>query len=410
MRLSGSSDRPVQSEESPPIKVKHRGRMVLIPALSAGSRVGDLKAALQVTTEVASSMQSLIVKGAVLDDEQECPCAGSTVMLVEKEMSPTAAAEKDRAYAKEEEERELAAVSMSASALMDRPFETASGQQCPLGSTCGQVVGGMLESLKVNGSAYKALEGQLITAKPLCMSVMGSIAVLARSPGATPGEKAFSGALNLLLDSLEASAKRVARLAGIAPASKGVVAVDEEVAALATSVVAQTIRQHVQGRGSSLSPPGIGRLARVCSVGASVDRGDAEAFVEHLINGREHSCAVEQIVSFDLHTAFPTEQLVATFLERGDHTACEKACKTLECGEKVKERVVRWCLDSGHLKDARRIAELWGLAELHAEAQDKYCRLRPPTHLPPAISSCRAWLFCGGFVVEMFLYGALHDG
>jgi hypothetical protein len=374
-RVAGPVDGP------PTIKVKHKGKTVLIPASSCG-RVGDLKAALEALVGVSSSMQSLIVKGTVLDDTQECPCAGSTVMLVEKEMSPTAAAEKDRACAKEEEERELAAVSVSASALRDRPFETATGQQCLLGSTCGQVVGEMLESLKTNGSTYKALEGQLITAQPQSMSVMGSIAVLAQSPDASVGEKAFSGAFNLLLDSLEASAKRAMRLAGVAPVSKGVAPVGEEVAALATTVVAEAIRQHVQGKRSSLSPPGIGRLAKICNVGASVDRGDAEAFVRHLISAREHSCAVDQIVSFNLHPTFPTEQLVATLLERGDYTACEKACKTLECGERVKERVVRSCLDSGHLKDARRIAELWGLSELHAEAQDKYCRFAPPQHTP----------------------------
>ena len=361
------------------IKVKNKGKTILIPASSC-ARVVDLKAAIQILLGISPSMQSLIVKGSILEDTQECPRAGSTVMLVEKEMSPTAAAEKERACLAQEEERELAAVSESASTLRDRPFETATGQQCLLGSTCGQVVGKMLESLKTNGSAYKALEGQLITAKS--MSAMGSIAVLAQSPDASVGEKAFSGAFNLLLDSLEASAKRAMRLAGVAPVSKGIAPVEDEVAALATTVVAEAIRQHVQGKRSCLSPPGIGRLAKICSIGASIDRVDAEAFVRHLISAREHSCAVDQIVSFDLQQTFPTEQLVATLVERGDYTACEKACKTLECGQGVKERVVRSCLDSGHLKDARRIAELWGLSELHAEAQDKYCRFAPPQRTP----------------------------
>lgn len=248
---------------------------------------------------------------------------------------------------------------------------------CALGDTCGQVVSGMIASLKANGSAYKSLEGQLITAQPSCGAVMDCIAVLARPPDDVPGiqrDKATASTLNLLLDSLEASVKRAARLSGMAPPTKGTVHVDEHVQAHALTVVADAIQLHVGGKHSTLPSFCICRLARTCCIGASVERSDAEAFAKGVMDSGDHSCAVDLVHALQLQHAFPATSLVQSLAEKGDFAACEKACKTFECPEGVKERVVRSCLDSGRLKEGRRLAELWGLKGLYAEAQDKYCR------------------------------------
>lgn len=82
------------------IKVKYRGKTFAVPQ----SNVGELKVAIEVATGVPQAMQSLILKGSMLSDGQ-CPPPGAILMLMVKEMSPVAAAQKDRAYTREEEVR-----------------------------------------------------------------------------------------------------------------------------------------------------------------------------------------------------------------------------------------------------------------------------------------------------------------
>ena len=70
------------------------------------------------------------------------------------------------------------------------------------------------------------------------------------------------------------------------------------------------------------------------------------------------------------------QMLVEMMVMHGDYAAAEKACKIFKCPEDVRQFVVRTCLDIGRVKDARRMAEGWGLKELYGEAQAR-SRVRP---------------------------------